>query len=145
MSEEFIIHASAVAIRDQAVMIMGKSGVGKSDLALRLIDRGAQLIADDQICLNGAYDKPIISHTKHHIEAIEVNGLGIIYMPSLNHMPLKLMVKLSDNYERNPMPLAINEYGSYHIPCIKISSNEASAPIKIEMALKHLDHLTNIK
>ena len=42
------LHASCVAINGQAVLLAGASGTGKSDLALRLIDHGAQLVADDQ-------------------------------------------------------------------------------------------------
>ena len=41
------VHASAVAIQGRAVLIAGLSGKGKSDLALRLIDRGAALVSDD--------------------------------------------------------------------------------------------------
>jgi serine kinase of HPr protein (carbohydrate metabolism regulator) len=45
------LHASCVAIKGRAVLIEGRSGEGKSDLALRLIDRGAVLVSDDQtIC-----------------------------------------------------------------------------------------------
>ena len=45
------VHTSAVAIGDRAILIGGRSGQGKSDLALRLIDRGALLISDDYTCL----------------------------------------------------------------------------------------------
>src|SRR3546814_20909515 len=41
------IHASCVAAGNGGVLILGNSGQGKSDLALRLIDRGARLVADD--------------------------------------------------------------------------------------------------
>ena len=41
------IHANAVAIDGQGILIIGQSGSGKSDLSLRLIDRGAQLVGDD--------------------------------------------------------------------------------------------------
>src|SRR3546814_8050780 len=42
------IHASCVAAGNGGVLILGNSGQGKSDLALRLIDRGARLVADDR-------------------------------------------------------------------------------------------------
>ena len=47
------LHATCVAINDQGVLLVGPSGVGKSDLALRLIDGGAELVSDDQtkVCL----------------------------------------------------------------------------------------------
>ena len=46
------IHATCVAIEGRGVLIVGPSGSGKSDLALRLIDRGAALVADDYTDLN---------------------------------------------------------------------------------------------
>ncbi|MFN3389305.1 MAG: HPr kinase/phosphorylase, partial [Allosphingosinicella sp.] len=45
------VHASCVAIGGRAVLIAGRSGSGKSDLALRLIDRGARLVSDDYTIL----------------------------------------------------------------------------------------------
>jgi serine kinase of HPr protein (carbohydrate metabolism regulator) len=42
------IHASCVTAGNGGVLILGNSGQGKSDLALRLIDRGAKLVADDR-------------------------------------------------------------------------------------------------
>src|SRR3546814_16697066 len=45
------IHASCVALDGRAILLMGNSGSGKSDLSLRLIDRGWSLVADDSVCL----------------------------------------------------------------------------------------------
>jgi len=44
-----LVHATAIAIDGRAVLLRGPSGAGKSDLALRLIDAGARLVADDQV------------------------------------------------------------------------------------------------
>src|SRR3546814_13901309 len=52
------LHASCVAIGGRAVLIEGPSGSGKSDLALRLIDRGAKLVADDYTILTREYGAP---------------------------------------------------------------------------------------
>ena len=41
------LHVSCVAKDGRAILIAGRSGAGKSDLALRLIDRGAHLVSDD--------------------------------------------------------------------------------------------------
>ena len=44
-----MVHGSAIAIHGKGVLLLGPSGSGKSDLALRLIDRGAKLICDDVV------------------------------------------------------------------------------------------------
>ena len=55
-----LVHATAVAIDGQAVLLRGPSGSGKSDLALRLIDAGARLVADDQSELSRRGDVMIV-------------------------------------------------------------------------------------
>ena len=137
-------HATAVAIDDIGVIITGPSGSGKSDLALRLIDRGAILIADDKINISGSSDNPILSQCEHHINAIEVSGIDIIKTSTINNIPLKLHIKLSNEYERHPAPLPIIKFGIYTVPSLKINPQEASAPIKIEMAIRNLNQITNI-
>ncbi len=144
MNDNQSIHGTAVAIGDDAVLIMGASGSGKSDLALRLIDRGAKLIADDYIAIKGDGNSPILVQTEHHIDAIEIRGLGIIEMKCVNNIALKLIIQLSDNYERMPAPLPLISIGPYNIPSLKIAALEASTPIKIEQALIHLKSLTNM-
>ena len=47
MPGELVLHASSVMIEGRVLLLAGQSGRGKSDLALRLIDRGAQLVSDD--------------------------------------------------------------------------------------------------
>lgn len=140
----YSIHASAVAIDNMGIMIIGPSGSGKSDLALRLIDRGACLIADDQIDLMGPLDNPIISHCPHHINALEICGVGIIEMPCINNIPLKLAIAITHEYERTPTPLPIINYGPYSMVTLKINPSEISAPIKIEQAVINLSKIVNI-
>ncbi len=143
MNKAQSLSGTAVAIGDNGVLIIGASGSGKSDIALRLIDRGAQLIADDLITITGEKDNPILRQTAHHIDAIEIRGVGIIPMQCVNNISLKLIVQLNDNYERNPSPLPLISYDSYTIPCIKIFPFEISAPIKIEQAIINFKHLIN--
>lgn len=139
MNDGLQIHATAVAINGSGVMILGPSGSGKSDLALRLIDRGAILIADDQIIIKGQKNKPLLNHSAHHINAIEVRGIGIIEKDCVNNIPLRLAIELNSKYERSPRPFAIRDYGIYSVPMVKISPWEHSAAIKIELALNSLD------
>ena len=45
------VHATCIAIDGHGILLRGPAGSGKSDLALRAIDRGARLVADDQVVL----------------------------------------------------------------------------------------------
>ena len=144
MNNNFTIYGSAIAINGAAIIITGPSGSGKSDLAFRLIDRGAHLIADDLVLICGEADKPIICQSASHIDAIELRGVGIIPMQCINNLPLKLVVQISDTYERMPAPLPLISLGPYNVPSLKIAPFETSTPIKIEQSLIHLKSLTNM-
>jgi serine kinase of HPr protein (carbohydrate metabolism regulator) len=131
------IHATTVAIGGRGVMIVGPSGAGKSDLALRLIDRGAMLVSDDYTectARNGilmAAAPPMIAGK------IEVRGIGIVDMPHAGETPVAMVVALASGVDRLPEP------GTTHIAGIDLSALaliafEASAPIKVEIALSRL-------
>ena len=72
------VHGACVAIDGRAVLIEGRSGEGKSDLALRLIDRGARLVADEQVICQRQDGALIASPTAQAAGRIEVRGLGIV-------------------------------------------------------------------
>ena len=72
------LHASTVALDGRAVLICGPSGSGKSDLALRLIDRGFRLVSDDQTIVRKEGSKLIASAPPTIHGKLEIRGLGII-------------------------------------------------------------------
>lgn len=130
------VHATAVAIGERGVLVMGPSGSGKSDLALRLIDRGAKLIADDQVMLD-VHDGMLQASAPMTIYGrIEVRGLGIIEVEAVT-APVSLIIDLSAEPERMPEPrwMRLEEI---EVPVIALSPFDASAPIKVELALKRL-------
>ena len=97
------LHASSVAIGDQAVLIKGPSGSGKSTLALKLMGLGATLIADDKTFLQRSNDKVLASCPKSIEGQIEARGIGIISVPFVNDVPVSLIVDLSNSVnERMP-------------------------------------------
>ena len=138
------IHATAVAIDGprglSGVLLLGPSGAAKSDLALRLIDRGANLIADDRVDLTDAGARVILSAPARIAGLIEVRGLGILRFDHVT-APLTLAIELvaPEAIERLPEPDA-ELFCGHKVPLLRLTPFEVSAPIKIELALRHASH-----
>ena len=72
------VHATCLSIDDVGLLIRGPSGIGKSDLALRLIDKGARLVADDRVGLLVS-DNHVIARAPATLAGLlEVRGLGML-------------------------------------------------------------------
>ncbi len=125
------VHATAVSIEGQGVLLVGPPGSGKSDLALRLIDRGATLIADDRVHLDS---RGLLSPPPTLAGLIEVRGLGIATMAHVSCIPARLLVELGQVPERIPLP-AVRDFCGLELPCLPMSAFEASAPLKVELAV----------
>lgn len=132
------VHASCVAIGDRAVLIEGRSGAGKSDLALRLIDRGAKLVSDDYTLLMRQGGILIATAPVTIAGRIEVRGLGIIDMPHVERVTAALLVELADDVERMPFEARTRHVAGVQMPVVRIDGSHASAPIKVELALRRL-------
>jgi len=132
------LHVSSIAIDGRAVLIEGESGAGKSDLALRLIDRGATLISDDYTLLQRAGRELIASPPDTIAGQIEVRGLGVLPMPHVEKIPVALLVRLTDAPERLPLAEEIRRIAGVDIREVAIDPRTASAAIKVELALRHL-------
>lgn len=129
-----LVHASTVAIGGRAVLIAGRSGSGKSDLALRLIDRGAVLVSDDYTRLRVSGTMLNASAPEQIAGKFEIRGVGIIEQPTIGEAPVALVVDLDRGVERMP-DLVTRSFCGIEIPLIGLSALEASAPIKVESAL----------
>jgi serine kinase of HPr protein (carbohydrate metabolism regulator) len=131
-----LVHATSVAIEGRAVLIAGASGTGKSDLALRLIDRGARLIADDQTRLERREDRLIASAPSEIKGLIEVRGLGIVSVPVVDEAPVALVAELvgAAAIERMPAP-DWSDFLGVRVRRIKLAPFEASAVAKLHLAL----------
>jgi HPr kinase/phosphorylase len=133
------VHASAVSLGGLGVLIEGPSGSGKSDLALRLIDGGAVLIADDQVRIERRDGRLLASAPETIAGRIEARGIGILTLPHRSRVPLALAVALapSRDIERLPDPQSRALLG-VHLPLIRIDPFTASAPAKVRLALQAL-------
>lgn len=131
-----IVHATAVAVAGNGVLLTGPSGSGKSDLALRLIDRGAKLVSDDAVSIY-LVDGTLMLATAPNIEGkIEVRGIGIFEVDTVSPVPLRLVVDLCPDVERMPLPCLTTHIRSYDIPYFALVPFEPSAAIKLEYALR---------
>lgn len=128
------IHATCVAIDGHGVLLLGPSAAGKSDLALRLIDRGARLVADDRCELADMDGRLLCAPPETIAGKIEVRGIGIVARPWTAPVAVRLAVRLTERTERMPDP-AIEELAGHVLPAVRINAFEASAPIKVELAL----------
>jgi serine kinase of HPr protein (carbohydrate metabolism regulator) len=129
------LHASSVALDDRAVLIAGISGAGKSDLALRLIDRGFTLVSDDQTVVQKRGSRLYASAPATIRGKLEIRGLGIVDMPATGDVPVALVVELTSDIQRLPDDSRERMICGLSVPLISIDALTASAPSKVALAL----------
>lgn len=131
-----ILHASCVSIDGVALLLRGPSGAGKSDLALRLLDTGAALIADDQTCLQHDDGLLIASAPERLRGLLEIRGLGPVRVPAATPAPVALILDLVplQDVPRLPEP-RYEDILDVTLPCLSLHAFEASAAIKAAWAL----------
>jgi len=130
-----MLHATAVAIDGRAVLLEGVSGTGKSDLALRLIDRGAVLVSDDQTLLMRQGERLVARPPDTIRGRIEVRGIGIVAMPHVEDVPVALIVRLGAEPMRMPERRQRRLAGVV-VREVAFDAFHASTPVKIEWALR---------
>ena len=133
------IHTTCIMLNGKGVLLMGCSGSGKSDLALRLIRHyNAVLVADDRTDIVIEQEKAVASCPKSISGLLEVRGVGILKMPFQASCRVDLVVELARSFsdvERLPSE-RFYELGGIKIPLLKIYPFEASAPDKIVIKLE---------
>ena len=144
MTEAPLVHATCVALPDKTgettgVLLFGPSGAGKSDLALRLIDEGATLVADDQTCLSRREARLWAAPPEELAGRMEVRGLGILALPYLESVPLSLCINLTglEKIERLPKPETRSFLG-LSLSSLDLFPFEASATAKLRLAVRDM-------
>jgi serine kinase of HPr protein (carbohydrate metabolism regulator) len=138
------LHGTAVAFGGRAVLIRGPSGVGKSDLALRILAGGAEwpglprplLVADDQVLVERENGDVLVSSPAAIAGKLEVRGVGLITVPYARSAKLALVIDLVDRevVPRLPEPESTAVLG-VSIPRLALDAFSAAAPLKVLAAL----------
>ena len=132
---------------DAGILLLGESGAGKSDLALRLIAAGAELVADDRVELSGESNRLIARAPKNLAGLIEIRNVGIVALPYAPQAAVALAVQLGagENLPRLPEheffgPPGLELAKESRPPLIRLNAFEASAPAKIAAAASAFAH-----
>ena len=132
------LHCSTVAVDGRAVLITGPSGSGKSDLTLRLIDRGYNLVSDDQTIIKKDGERIIASAPPTIAGKLEVRGLGIVDVEHVENVPIALVVELTSDFQRLPDDSRQRPILGIPVPLVSIDAMTASAPAKVALALSRM-------
>ncbi len=148
MHEEALIHGTCIALDGAGVLLVGKPGSGKSDLALRLIDQGgnglsgrpktAQLVADDQVVIRKVEGTLVASAPASLKGKLEIRGLGIAELAVAAQARLRLAVRLTPTAEIERLPdlgRARMDILGLALPLILLDPLNASAPARLRAAL----------
>ena len=140
-----IVHGTALAIDGNAVLLRGAPGAGKSDLALRalslpvgsVLTPAFELVADDQVAVRRDADSLTVAAPATLKGLLEVRGVGILAAPSAGSARLVLLADLTtaDRVDRLPDPWPTEILLGIRLPVLRVAPFEASAPLKLALAL----------
>ena len=132
------LHSTSVARGGRAVLLLGPSGSGKSDLALRLLDHGFSLVSDDRTLVRLSGERLVAAAPESIRGKIEVRGLGIVTVPCVDEAPVALAVELTTQIERYPLDSREHIFLGIAVPLIAVDARAPSAAAKVALALDHL-------
>ena len=132
------LHATTVALDGRAVLISGPSGSGKSDLALRLLDRGFVLVSDDQTIVKKDGSKLVATAPPTIAGKLEVRGIRIVDVERAENAPVALVVELTSEIQRLPDDSRDRLILGVRVPLINVDAMAASAPSKVALALDRM-------
>jgi HPr kinase/phosphorylase len=122
------MHGSCACRSGEGVLLIGPPGAGKSDLVLRLLARGFDLVADDRVNILDGMARPVPALAG----LLEVRGLGIVRLAHVAAARLALVVELDSADARLPTPARHDGLG---LPMVRVDAWTASAPDRVSLAL----------
>lgn len=130
------IHASLVDYLGRGILLRGESGSGKSDLALRLIDGGAQLVADDRVRLRRKGVQVFGSPPAELAGLLEVRGIGVFRLNNLDEARIDLVVDLVAAAGVERLPAARQEtWFGVAVPVIALAPFAAATAAALKLAV----------
>lgn len=136
IEQKINIHATALFLDGLGILLMGKSGSGKSDLALRLIKQNkGELIADDRTELRNNNGQITASAPKILQGLLEVRGIGIIKQKFLESQKIDIIIDLDTSPQRIPAEEESREISGISLPLFYLNSFEISATLKVELII----------
>lgn len=137
-SGSVVVHATVVRWRGHGILLRGPSGAGKSDLALRLMEQGAQLVADDLVRIEAGGNGRLVASPPGEPGLIELRGQGIFREPALGRAGLDLCLDLvrgaGPAADRLPEP-ATAVYCGCRLPLYRLDPFTASATARLAVLL----------
>jgi HPr kinase/phosphorylase len=130
------VRGTCIAIDGFGLLLRGRSGAGKSDLALRLIDGGAVLVADDYTVVFVERGELVAAPPPELAGLLEVRGIGIVRVPAVPRTKLAAVVDLIDinteTVERMPEREEVEVIG-VPLPRYRLAALHASSPARIRL------------
>lgn len=143
-----MFHGSVAQYKGFGILCLGTPGSGKSDLMLRLMNRGGMLVADDQVIftskttkeIDKGYSEQLFAQSPAEIQGkLEVRGLGILTFPYLPEALVSVVLNLvtREQVERLPLPKT-KEILNISIPCFEFCPFDSSWEEKLTVILNKL-------
>jgi serine kinase of HPr protein (carbohydrate metabolism regulator) len=132
------IQGACVAIEGRGVLIEARDDLQRTDLLLRLLDRGATLVADARTACSrrghALFAAPLTGAAGH----VEIRGIGTVAMENLAEVPVALIAVVLEATPRLPEDRRFRNIAGVAVPVLALGPSETAAPIKIDYALKAL-------